>query len=91
MHGVNIMKKPIDFELTKNQRTVLKKIIYDGKISDTSIAKEMHISQQAVFKIRHRLESVGVIEGYRPIINFEKIGIKLLHYMGIEVKPELWK
>lgn len=85
------MEKDTTLKLTENQRNVLKKIIYEGRVSDTKIAEEMKISQQAVFKIREHLEEIGVIEGYAPIINFEKVGINILHYMGIEVKPILWK
>ena len=39
------------------------------------LGKKMGLSQQSIFKIRHKLESIGVIKGYMPIIDFKKIGI----------------
>lgn len=84
------MQKIDIFKLTVNQKKVLHKIIQKGRISDTNIAKEMNISQQAVFKIREHLENIGVIEGYTPLINFEKVGINVLHFMGVSVKSKLW-
>jgi len=84
------MRETDIFKLTANQKKVLHRIIQEGRISDTKISKEMNISQQAVFKIREHLEDIGVIEGYAPLINFEKIGIHVLHFMGIEVKSKLW-
>ena len=84
------MQKTNIFKLTVNQKDVLHKIIRQGRISDTKISQEMNISQQAVFKIREHLEHIGVIEGYTPLINFEKVGINVLHFMGVAVKSKLW-
>ncbi|MEA3430100.1 MAG: helix-turn-helix domain-containing protein [Nanoarchaeota archaeon] len=65
-------------KLTQNEIKVLKKLIEQARVSDTEIAKNMSISQQAVYQIRNRLEELGVIKGYMPIIDFKKIGINLL-------------
>ena len=72
------MEKPdIAFpKLTRNEQTVLKRIIEQAKIPDLEIAKKMGLSQQAIFKIRHKLEEVGIIKGYMPIIDFKKVGIE---------------
>ena len=45
----------------------------------------------AVFKEDNRDKEKLIEEGYKPIINFKKVGITLLHFMGIEVKTKLWK
>ena len=65
-------------KLTKNEQKVLKKIIEQAKTPDLDIAKKIGISQQAIFKIRHKLEHLGIIKGYMPIIDFKKIGIETL-------------
>ena len=87
------MEKP-DLNLpkfTRNEKIVLKKIIGQAKIPDLEIAKKMGLSQQAIFKIRHKLESVGVIKGYMPIIDFKKIGIKTLAVVGIKLTSYIWE
>jgi DNA-binding Lrp family transcriptional regulator len=80
-----------DPKLTKNEKTVLKKIIEQAKIPDSEIAKKMGLSQQAIFKIRHKLEQAGIITGYAPIINFKKIGIELLVVLGIKFNQHIWE
>src|SRR3989344_8171299 len=77
-------------KLTKNEQKVLKKIIEQAKTPDLEIAKTIGISQQAIFKIRHKLESVGVIKGYMPIIDFKKIGIETLAVVGIKLTSFIW-
>jgi DNA-binding Lrp family transcriptional regulator len=77
--------------LTKNEQKVLKKIIEQAKVPDMEIAQKMGLSQQAIFKIRHKLERVGIIKGYMPIIDFKKIGIETLVVLGIKFTPLVWE
>ncbi|MCF7861308.1 Lrp/AsnC family transcriptional regulator [Candidatus Woesearchaeota archaeon] len=77
--------------ITENEKKVLKKLIDQGRVTDTNIADDLKISQQAVFQIRNRLEEMGIIKGYMPIIDFEKVGISLMNFVGIKVLPDMWK
>jgi DNA-binding Lrp family transcriptional regulator len=77
--------------LTKNEQKVLKKIIDRAKTPDLEMARELGISQQAIFKIRHKLESVGIIKGYTPIIDFKKIGVEALVVLGIRFTRDVWE
>jgi DNA-binding Lrp family transcriptional regulator len=76
--------------LTENDREVLKKIIDHSKIPDAKIAEDIGISTQAVFKIRTKLEQMGIIKGYAPIIDFKKIGIHVLAVLILRIKPKIW-
>jgi DNA-binding Lrp family transcriptional regulator len=80
--------KPI---LTKNDQEVLRSILDQAKLPDTEIARKMNLSQQAIYKIRTKLEAKGIIEGYLPIINFKKIGVHVCTVLAIKVKSEVWK
>lgn len=73
-------------KLTENDKEVLRQIIEHAKIPDTKIAEDIGISPQAVFKIRNKLEDLGIIKGYTPIIDFKKIGIKVLALIIIRLK-----
>jgi len=77
-------------KLTRNEEKVLKKIIEQAKIPDLEIAKKMGLSQQAIFKIRHKLENEGIIQGYMPIIDYKKIGIEALVVLGIKFTQHIW-
>lgn len=87
------MEKPDKnlLKFSRNEKTVLKKIIGQAKIPDLEIGKKMGLSQQAIFKIRHKLESAGVIKGYMPIIDFKKIGIRILVVIGIKLTSYIWE
>jgi Lrp/AsnC family transcriptional regulator len=78
-------------KLTKNEQKVLKKIIEQAKIPDLEIAKKMGLSQQAIFKMRHKLEEVGIIKGYMPIIDYKKIGIEALVVLGVRFTAHVWE
>ena len=86
--------KPADPEnpiLTKNDQEVLKSILDHAKLPDAEIARKMRLSQQAIFKIRNKLEDKGIIQGYMPIINFKKIGINVLTILEVKIKTEVWR
>lgn len=78
-------------KLTRNEQKVLKSIIDQAKIPDVEIAKKMGLSQQGIFKIRHKLEDVGIIKGYMPIIDFKKIGVETLVVLGIKLTSYIWE
>jgi DNA-binding Lrp family transcriptional regulator len=77
-------------KLTKNDKEVLRQIIKHSKIYDSTIAEDIGISPQAVFKIRAKLEELGIIKGYTPIIDFKKIGIHVLALLVIRIKSDVW-
>ncbi|MBN2141872.1 winged helix-turn-helix transcriptional regulator [Candidatus Woesearchaeota archaeon] len=76
--------------LTAHDKDVLRQIIEHAKIPDSKIAEDIGISPQAVFKIRTKLENLGVIKGYIPIIDYKKIGIRVLTLLIIRLRPEVW-
>lgn len=81
-------KQPL--RLTKNDKYVLKQLIEHGRISDSSTAKKLGISPQAVLKIRKKLEDSGIIEGYVPKINFKLLGVKVMAWAVVRFLPETY-
>lgn len=51
---------------------------------------ELSLSQQEISQIRKRLEETGMIKGYRPVLDLEMVGIRLLLFTSIEIQKELW-
>jgi len=78
-------------KLTENDKEVLRKLIAHAKIPDSKIAEDIGISPQAVFKIRSKLEQLGIIKGYMPIIDFKKIGITVLALLVFRIRPAVWE
>jgi Lrp/AsnC family transcriptional regulator, leucine-responsive regulatory protein len=77
-------------KLTENDKFVLKKILESRKMPDSDIAKSMNLSPQAIFKIRNKLEHIGIIKGYVPVIDFKKIGINIIVVLIIRLTPKVW-
>ena len=63
--------------LTPREKQVLTELLRNCKISDQEIARRLKTSRPTIFKIRQRLEKNGVIKGYFPFINFEKMNLNL--------------
>ena len=78
-------------KLTKNDQEVLKSIIQHAKMPDKEIAEKMGLSPQAVFKIRHKLETSGIIKGYQPILDLGKLGVNVMVILVVKLTPEVWE
>lgn len=78
-------------KLTRNDQDVLKRLVKDAMIPDADIARSMGISPQAVFKIRQKLEKLGIIKGYTPILDLKKVGINVMVLLVIRLTPEVWE
>jgi len=63
--------------LTKNEKGVLKLLVANAKLSDTSIAKELNISSQAVGRIRERLEE-DIIQKYTVNLDSKMLGVNII-------------
>ncbi len=70
--------------LTKNEKKILKLLIDNAKLSDTSIANQLNISSQAIGKIRKKLEE-EIIEKYTVELDLKKLGLNLFVIGKIEV------
>ncbi len=60
--------------LTRNEKRVLKLLLENARIPDSTMANILKISNQAIGKIRRKLERT-VIDSYSVNLNFEKLGI----------------
>lgn len=63
--------------LTNREKQVLLELISNCKTSDQEIARKLNTSRPTILKIRKRLEKKGIILGYTPIINYEKMFLNL--------------
>ena len=63
--------------LTKHEKEVLKLLLEDGKLSDTSMAEKLNISTQAIGRIRKRLEE-DVIKKYSVELDSKMLGVNVI-------------
>jgi Lrp/AsnC family leucine-responsive transcriptional regulator len=75
-------------KLTRNDKRVLKSLIENGRTPDADIARNLNITPQAVGKIRRKLESNGIIQGYSTAVDYKKLGISVLAIALFKFTPE---
>jgi len=78
-------------DLTRNEKKVLKLLIADGRKPDADIARTLNITSQAVGKIRKKLETEEIIEGYSTRVDYAKLGIKVFAVVLFKYIPDVWK
>ncbi len=54
----------------------------------TQIARKLGVTEAAVRKRVKKLEEIGVIKGYRAIIDPKKLGYNIIAFIGFDVDPE---
>jgi len=64
-------------KLTKRESQVLTELLKNAKTTDQEIARRIGISRPGIAKIRERLETRGIIKGYRALPDYEKLGLKI--------------
>ncbi len=64
-------------KLTSREKQVLIELMKNCKTSDQEIARRLKTSRPTIYKIRERLEKEGIIKGYAPLVNFEKLNLNL--------------
>ncbi len=73
--------------LTQNEKKVLKLLLDNAKLSDTSIGNELNISSQAVGRIRRKLEE-EIIKKYSVELDLGKLGLKSLSLIDAHANEE---
>ena len=76
-------------KLTKNDRKTLKLLLDNSRITDSEIASKLHISSQAVGKIRRKLE-LSVIDSYSVNLGYSKLGIQTFAIAIARMTKEGW-
>jgi len=64
-------------KLSKTEKEFISSLFKDASKTDSDIANEIGVSKASVSRIRKKLIEEKVLVDFTPIIDFEKIGIKL--------------
>lgn len=71
--------------MDKIDKSIIESLESNGRKSHEEISKSLHISRPAIHQRVNKLETDGVIRGYKAIIDWEKLGepIKTLLYIKL--------
>ena len=61
-------------EFDDYDKAILSALQVDGRLSMSELGRRVHLSQPAVTERVRKLETSGVITGYRATVNFAKLG-----------------
>src|SRR5690606_513669 len=70
--------------LSPTDKTIVRLLMEDGRLTHEQIAKEVHLSRPAVHERIKKLESTGVLKGYRDEVDWEAIGLPVSAFISIE-------
>ena len=76
--------------MREKAKKLLKELLKDSKRSDRQLAKILKVSQPTVTRIRHKLETNGMIQEYTIIPNFRKMGFELFVINFAKIRPEVF-
>ncbi|UCG69735.1 MAG: Lrp/AsnC family transcriptional regulator [Thermoplasmata archaeon] len=72
-------------ELDKTDRRILGMLNKDARLSFRSISRELKISLTKVTSRVKKLEREGIIKGYIPLLDPEKLGYDMLVIIGLDI------
>jgi len=78
------------FNLSKNEREMLKLLLDNGRTTDKEISEKLNISPQACGKIRKKMERKGIIKGYTCCLNFDKIGLEAFALVFVRLSAKFF-
>jgi Lrp/AsnC family transcriptional regulator, leucine-responsive regulatory protein len=67
-------------------RRILAELQRDGRISNVELAERVNLSPSPCLRRLKRLESAGLIEGYRAVLDRRKVGLGLTVFLEVKVE-----
>ena len=81
--------------LDRFDRAILQALQLDGRITNSTLAEQVHLSESACLRRVRALEQSGLIEGYAAIVNQQKAGCPVNVFVNITLdrqdEPDLRK
>lgn len=73
------------YNIDKTDRGILSHLVENGKMPYTEIAKLMNVSHGTVHQRVKKMERIGIIQKTSVVIDYAKLGYRLICYVGIQV------
>jgi len=78
-------------QLDDVDRTLIKELVRDGRVSMMALAQRAHVSRTHVYARIERLEKAGVIEGFTARINTERAGFATSAVIALTIAQDSWR
>lgn len=78
-------KETLTTELDEVDRSILRYLQEDGRLSNARLAERLSLSETPCWRRMKRLEAEGCIEGYQANLNRRKLGYGVLAFVQLSV------
>lgn len=75
------------YELDDLDREILRLLQQDSQLSAKQLAARLHRSPNPIYVRVKRLQDEGYIKGYTIILDHKKVGLNLIAYTQVRIKP----
>jgi len=72
-----------DIPLDDIDRTLIRLLRANGRLSQEQLAREVHLSRPAVHERIRRLEEEGVIRGYKAVLDWSALGMPVVAFVWV--------
>lgn len=70
-------------EIDQLDRQILAKLVEDGKMPYTDLAKQLFVSSGTIHVRMKKLEQLGIVKGSTLVIDYSKLGYDITAFLGI--------
>ena len=70
-------------KIDRYNEKILQELQNNGRISNSELAEKIGLSASACLRRVQELEKSGIIDGYRAVLNHERLGIGFIAYIGV--------
>ncbi|ALU12058.1 AsnC family transcriptional regulator [Ignicoccus islandicus DSM 13165] len=74
-------------ELDETDKKILMKLQENARISYSKIAKELNLSESTIHHRIRRLKEIGIIKGFRTLLDPDKIGLHVSAFVLLKTDP----
>ena len=74
--------------LDETDSRILEMLREDARVSLADISREIGLSSPSVKDRIDKMETEGVILGYRPLLDYSKLGLGLTGFVGVMLDPQ---
>ena len=79
------MKDSETYHIDKVDREILSRLLADSRKSYQEIARELIVSGGTIHVRTNKMKEAGVIQGSRLIVDFQKLGLEVTAFVGINL------
>lgn len=72
-------------EIDQLDRQILAKLVEDGKMPYTDIAKQLFVSSGTIHVRMKKLEQLGIVKGSSLTVDYQKLGYDITAFLGIHL------